>query len=226
MPHRPRAVAFDIIETTFSLQSLRPRLQARGLPPAALDVWFTRILRDAFALAATGVFVPFTDIATAALHTLAAEHGLAPDANGDAAVLRGFGELEPQPDAAEAMQALKAAGIPILAVSNGAAATTRKLLDRSGLAPLVQHVISVTDIRKWKPLPDIYRHAAAVAGIAPAELALMAVHAWDVHGAKCAGLTTGFVARGQPFPNFMAAPDISAESLVEAVNGLIRLPQA
>lgn len=34
---RPRIVAFDVIETTFSLEALRPRLARLGLPPSNLE---------------------------------------------------------------------------------------------------------------------------------------------------------------------------------------------
>jgi 2-haloacid dehalogenase len=46
-------------------------------------------------------------------------------------------------------------------------------------------------------------------------MALVATHAWDVHGAQCASLMTGFVARGQVFPSTMALPDVVGESLAE-----------
>ena len=61
-------------------------------------------------------------------------------------------------------------------------------------------------------------------GVPPAELALVATHAWDVHGAKCAGLFTGFVARGQSFPATMAAPDIVGQSLAEVANRIAARP--
>ena len=52
----------------------------------------------------------------------------------------------------------------------------------------------------------------------------MATHAWDVHGAKCAGLLTGFVARGQSFPATMAAPDILGQSLAEVASRIAARP--
>jgi 2-haloacid dehalogenase len=174
---RPRFVAFDIIETTFSLDSLRPLLTALGLPPSALELWFARTLRDAFALAATGVYAGFTDIANDTLLTLAAEHAIKAEGPALKSVLDGFAELDPQPDAGAAFQTLQAAGIGIMALSNGAAETTKKLLDRSGLAPLVRWVVSVADIRIWKPRPEIYLYTAKVAGVAPGEMALVATHA-------------------------------------------------
>ncbi len=39
--HRPAVVAFDAIETLFSLESLRPRLGANGLS-AHSEAWFAR----------------------------------------------------------------------------------------------------------------------------------------------------------------------------------------
>ena len=52
------------------------------------------------------------------------------------------------------------------------------------------------------------------------EMTLVATHAWDVHGAKRAGLMTGFVARGQVFPSTMALPDVVGESLAEVATKL------
>jgi 2-haloacid dehalogenase len=224
VPGRPRVVAFDVVETTFSLETLRPRLAGLGLPPASLETWFARTLRDAFALAVTNTYAEFRDIAAATLQALAREHGREPAQNALDDVLSGFGELDPHPEAVEAFATLRNAGVRVAALSNGAAATTRKLLDRAGMAPLVDRVISVAEIRQWKPRRDIYLHAASVLGVPPAELALVATHAWDVHGAKCAGLIAGFVARGQPFPNTMANPDIFGQTLMEVANIIVAMP--
>jgi len=46
-------------------------------------------------------------------------------------------------------------------------------------------------------------------------MALVATHAWNVHGAKRAGLMGGFVARGQIIPATMALPDVVGEDLAE-----------
>ncbi len=218
MAARPRVVAFDIVETTFSLETLRPRLSGQVLPGACLETWFARTLRDAFALAATDTYAGFRDIASATLAEVAREHGRDLGKAGLNAVLDGFGQLDPHPDAAEAFRVLRNADIRIAALSNGAAETTQALLQRGGLADLVERVISVAEIRQWKPRRGLYLHAAEVLGVAPPALALVATHAWDVHGAKCAGLVTGFVARGQSFPGTMAAPDVIGQSLAEVAS--------
>jgi 2-haloacid dehalogenase len=56
---RPRAVAVDIVETLVSLDALAVALEAHGLGPGAVERLFTRLLRDGFALAASGAFRPF-----------------------------------------------------------------------------------------------------------------------------------------------------------------------
>ena len=54
MSRRPAVVAFDVIETLMSLEPLRARLTDIGQPPALLEAWYTRTLRDGMALSATG----------------------------------------------------------------------------------------------------------------------------------------------------------------------------
>jgi 2-haloacid dehalogenase len=119
---------------------------------------------------------------------------------------------------------LAGANIRIAALSNGAATRTRKLLGAAGLSPMVERFISVADIGKWKLRREIYLHAAATLAVAPATLALVATHAWDVHGAKCAGLGAGFVGRGQPYPPMMRAPDVTGETLLDVARAILALP--
>jgi 2-haloacid dehalogenase len=140
-------------------------------------------------------------------------------------VLAGFRELVTQPYAGDAFRILAGARIRIAVLSNGAAATTQKLLDAAGLSPMVERVISVADIRKWKPRPEIYLHTAATLAVAPAKLALVATHAWDVYGAKCARLGAGFMAWGQPYPPMMRAPDVVGETLSDVARAIVALPR-
>jgi len=53
------------------------------------------------------------------------------------------------------------------------------------------------------------------------ELVLVATHAWDTHGAKAAGLMAGFVARGQPYPDQMIAPDFWGEALIDVAQAIV-----
>ncbi len=221
---RPEAAVFDVIETIFPLEPLRPRLAALGLA-GDLDLFFARILRDAFALDATGTFKGFREIASGALEVLAAQRGLAPARDALDAVLDGFTTLEPHPDVRPAMERLRAAGVTVATLSNGGVPTTRALLDRCGLLPLVSRVMGVDEIRRYKPGKQIYLHAARTLDLPPARIAMIAVHAWDLEGARRAGLVTGWASRlERKYHPAMEPPDVSGPDLVTVADGLLALP--
>jgi 2-haloacid dehalogenase len=218
---RPAAAVFDVIETIFPLEPLRPRLAALDLG-SDLDLFFTRILRDAFALDATGTFKPFREIASGALEVLAAQRGLRPERAAVDAVLDGFTTLDPAPDVRPAMERLRAEGVTVATLSNGGVEATRGLLARAGLLPLVSRVMGVDEIRRYKPGKDIYLHAASTLGLAPGRIAMVAVHAWDLEGARRAGLVTGWSSRlERRYHAAMQPPDVSGADLVAVVDGLL-----
>ena len=221
---RPAVIAFDVIETLFSLEPLAMRMKAGGLRASALGLFFAQMLRDAFALEASGVYKPFPEIASANLAIMLATHG---QAAGKAAVdniMGAFAELSAHADVRPAFERVRAAGVRIITVSNGGAQNTKNLLARAGLQDFVERVVSIDEVKRWKPNRAVYLHAAQAAGVEPGKLALVAAHAWDVHGAKQAGLVAAWVKRQDAqFHAAMAQPDARGESLVEAVSELLAL---
>jgi 2-haloacid dehalogenase len=221
MTRRPAVVAFDVIETLMSLEPLRARLTAAGQPPHLLEAWYTRTLRDGMAVSATGDYAAFTDVAEAALR------GLTSYTIGDeqvAQVMAGFNELPAFPDAVPAVTSLTEAGVRVACLTNGSAHLASSFVNRSGLGSLVDRVISVGEVYRWKPAKVVYLYAAEVMDVPPERMALVAAHDWDCHGAKRAGLTTGWVSRkaggfGAPF----SPPDVVGEDLSEVAAKLLAL---
>jgi 2-haloacid dehalogenase len=221
MSRRPDVVAFDVIETLASIEPLRARLTEAGQPPALLEAWYTRTLRDGMALSATGDFVPFGEVAEAALrgltyYTISDEQV--------AAVMAGWDELTAFPDALPAITRLTEAGLRVACLTNAPAFVVSAFINRAGLGSLVDHVISVEEVYRWKPAGVVYRYAAEMLRVPPERMALVAAHDWDCHGAKRAGLTTGWVSRksggfGAPF----APPDVAGEDLTEVAAKLLAL---
>jgi len=72
-------------------------------------------------------------------------------------VLDGFAELPAQPDAEPALRALVEAGVSVVCLSNGARDSTEAFLRRSGLQQLIDEVIRVAEVGKWKPPPEVCR---------------------------------------------------------------------
>ncbi|MTD52575.1 haloacid dehalogenase type II [Amycolatopsis pithecellobii] len=221
MARRPLVIAFDVIETLFPLEPLRARILAAGAPGHVLELWFTRLLRDAFALTAAGGYRPFGEIAAGALESITS---LSEDAV--RGIVAGFAELDPHPDVAPALRRVREAGVSVITLTNGSAHTTRTLLRRAGVLDDVQQVLTVDDIQRWKPAPEIYQYAAHACQVEPGQVALVAAHGWDLHGAHQAGLVTGWVSRLEGrFPPVFAPPDVTGDGLVEVVEALLALTE-
>jgi 2-haloacid dehalogenase len=222
-PRRPQVVAFDIIGTVFPLEPLRPAVVALGLPPAGLEGWFAAGLRDAFALSSAGDFQPFLHVLGGALDQVLAEQHLTPSKAACARLLDGMRHLPARPDARDAFEVIVKAGLRIIALSNGSSASTQSLLRAAYLDHLVERIVSVEDVKLFKPRREVYAHAAQVTKVKAKRLALVAVHPWDINGAKAAGLTTAYVSAERLFPGTMRSPDVKAPSLAAAARALIAL---
>ena len=222
MTARPVAVAFDVIETLMPLEPLRERFTRHGFPPRLLELWFTRTLRDGFALAAAGDYAPFGDVAAQALRVVS---GYQADEAAVTGILAGLSELPAHPDVLPAARLLADAGVRLACLTNGSAAVTSAFAERAGLSGYIERVISVEEAGTWKPPARVYQHAAAVLGVRPAELALVAAHAWDCHGASRAELVTGWVSRlEREYSPVFAAPDVTGDDLTEVARRLLDLP--
>lgn len=151
MPAQPEVVVFDVIETLFPLEPIRAKLEAANLPGHALETWFAQLLRNAFALSATGSYQPFRELAVDALKTVANASGVSLTEDQIVGIIKTFAELDAYPDVAPSMGDLAKRGIRVVTLTNGSEEVTRKLLDRAGVSEFVEQVISVDEVRLWKP---------------------------------------------------------------------------
>lgn len=223
MPARPTIVAFDIIGTVFSLEPMRAKLIGLGLPSLALEFVYVAGLRDTFAMAATSTFAPFLQALSGSLDEVLALHGLSATDAQKRDVLETMKTLPPHEDAGAAFEILSRAGIRIIALSNGARAATEGLLERAGLGGFVEQVLSVEDVSLAKPRAEVYRHAVEATQVTPGAMMLVATHPWDIHGARMAGLTGGYVARGRPFPQQLKGPDVAGQTLRDVAEAVAKL---
>ncbi|MBA3736224.1 MAG: hypothetical protein H0W90_13690 [Actinobacteria bacterium] len=70
--------------------------------------------------------------------------------------------------------------------------------------------------------PRPYLHAANECGVAPDQCALVAVHPWDIDGAKRAGLQAGWLNRRDSlYPEFFRPPDATGDTLATLADALI-----
>ena len=217
----PALVLLDVNETLSDLTPLRRRLTDVGAAGDLLDTWFAATLRDGFALAATGAAAPFRDVGAAVLTTLLT--GRVTDVDGAVGhVLDGFAVLDVHPDVAPGLRALRGAGVRLVPFTNGSAPLAESLLERAGLFDVVERVLSVDAAGRWKPHRDAYAYALRECGADAADAALVAVHPWDVHGARRAGLRGCWVDRdGVPYPPVLDPPDVQGPDLPAVAAALL-----
>lgn len=221
MSGRVDAVAFDVLETLLDLEPIGARLEAVGQPAAVLGPFFMRFQRDAMALTLAGDVADFTATARQALRT-ETQQAMSEDAI--AHVLEGFATVPAFPDAAPALQKLAGAGVRIGCLTVGDPHNTRSFLAGAGLDTYVDQVVTSDAVGTWKPAAAVYHHTAEALGCALDRMALVAVHAWDCHGAKRVGALAGWCSRleGEPGDVFLPA-DVRGDDLVEVVDGLLSL---
>jgi 2-haloacid dehalogenase len=211
----PAVVIFDVNETLSDLTPLAARFEEAGAPAELLGTWFAATLRDGIALAASGSYADFRDVGRANLLQLlptpeAADH-----------LLDGFAALPVHPDVPEGLRVLGEAGVRIATLTNGSVQIARGLLARAGLESLVERYLDVSEARRWKPAPDPYLYACGELGVEPARAVLLAVHPWDIHGARRAGLRSAWLdRRGLPYPEVFEPPDWSGRDLPSLARAL------
>lgn len=219
----PRVVVFDVNETLSDMAPLARRFEEVAAPAHLMPTWFAGVLRDGFALTAAGAYAHFADVARDGLRVLL--DGLEGwEGDGDAAarhVLEGFARLTVHPDVPEGVRALRAAGFRLATMTNGAPELTEGLLRRAGVRDQFDALLGVSGPRRWKPAPEAYHYAVREMGVRPEEALLVAVHPWDVDGARRAGLAGAWLRRGaRCYPAVMSPPTHAAEGLEELARSL------
>ncbi len=220
-----RIIFFDVVETVFSLAPLEDKLTELNLPPGTDRLFFAQLLRDAFALSASGVFHPFPDIAKGTLTVLLHSLGREADETTLKEILGVFSQLPAHQDVKPALERAKNSECQAVLLTNGSRANTEKLVRDNGLEHLVDDIVSVEDVSIWTRQTELYRLAALKHSCAPANALLVAAHAWDVHGAIQAGFHGVWIQRQESYYHpLMGNPDGQVTSLVDAVDlGVQRL---
>ena len=213
----PELIVLDVNETLSDISGLGDAFREVGLDDSDLEGWFAGILRDAFALTVLGDNPSFADLAGDSLRVRLAAAGSVSDPDeGARRVMERFTQLRPHPDVVPGLLALAELGCRIVTLSNGSASVARALIAATDAAPVIEHYLSVTDAGIWKPAARAYSWALEQMSVDAREAMLVAVHPWDIEGARRAGLRTGWIHRGGAFyPDYFARADVEATSMVE-----------
>ena len=120
-------------------------------------------------------------------------------------------------DVAEGLATLKAAKFRIYAFSNGSADAIETLLVAAGIRDFFLGVVSVDDLKSFKPNPAVYSHFLRKSGAAGSSAWLISSNPFDVIGAISAGMRAAWVQRSKEaiFDPWNIEPTITVGSLLE-----------
>ena len=118
-------------------------------------------------------------------------------------------------DAREGLTRVRDAGFRLFAFSNGPAEAVGSLLAQAGLRDFFLDVVSVDEVKSFKPDPGVYSHFLRRAGAMGGDAWMISSNPFDVLGALSAGLRAAWVKRSPevPFDPWGLEPTLTVDSL-------------
>ncbi len=120
-------------------------------------------------------------------------------------------------DVEDGLARLKAADFHLYAFSNGTADAVETLLAAAGIRDFFLEVVSVDDIKSFKPDPAVYNHFLSQSGASGSNAWLISSNPFDVIGAISAGMRSAWVQRSKEaiFDPWGIEPTITVKNLRE-----------
>ena len=213
---------FDVNESLLDLRALAPHFERVFGNSEILSEWFAQVLRSAMLTVITGQYSDFATVGRSALDMTAQRHGISLTDENRGQIVGGMRTLPPHPDVLPAFEKLREAGYRMASLTNSPPAVARAQLENAGVAPFLEKIISVDEVKSLKPAAKVYHHGARVMGVEPGQARLIAAHSWDVAGAIAAGCKGAFIARsGMVLNPLFQVPDVVGADLLEVAQRLI-----
>jgi 2-haloacid dehalogenase len=185
-------------------------------------LWRQKQLEYAFR---RGLMRRYEDFSTCTRHALrfaaqSLEVALSPDE--EERLLHKYQSLPPYPDVIPAIQQFKSCGYKTVAFSQGTQRMVRELLENARVLPYLDDIVSVDDLKTFKPSPEVYAYLVQRAGSPLSETWLISSNAWDVIGAKASGLKAAWIRRRSDavFDPWGIEPDLVAPDLESLAKSL------
>jgi 2-haloacid dehalogenase len=214
-----RACVFDAYGTLFDFASAAAGCHdVLGKRAAELTVlWRDKQIQYSWLRTLQDRYVDFAEVTEAALDY--ALRALAIDDAGLRSRLLGlYGSLATFPEVASVLRALRSGGYRTAILSNGSRAMLNTLVARSGIADLLDAVLSVDEVRVFKTDPRVYQLAVDRLGVPADAICFFSSNAWDAWAASEFGMRVVWCNRyGQPPENLPGRPDAEVRSLDEAL---------
>ncbi|KAK2057994.1 haloacid dehalogenase [Colletotrichum caudatum] len=241
-------VAFDLYGTLLSTESVADELAAvygEEKAPGLAAQWRRYQLEYTWRINSMGTYRPFSELTRAALRHAVAEKKLELSADDEGRLMEAYNGLEAFPDVGAAMAVVEGEGegdgpVDAYVFSNGtdgmvgASMRTSPALSRMSDALGPEKLVTVEQVRCFKPDPRTYGHFAKRAGMSgrEGEIWLVSSNPFDALGARAAGWQSAWIDRGGTGwvdalgGTIDREPTIVAAGVDEAVKRIVQLSRS
>jgi 2-haloacid dehalogenase len=125
--------------------------------------------------------------------------------------------LDPFPEVKQTLEALS--HVPLSILSNGNPKMLNAVVASAGLQKNFAHIISVDEVKTYKPAPVVYELAVKKLGVSKENIGFVSANFWDGAGAKVFGLRTHWINRaGVPEDELGITVDVTLKSLTDLID--------
>ncbi len=133
-------------------------------------------------------------------------------------------KIKPYPEVPAALAQLQSMGIPLVILSNGSVNSIRSVVTHAGLTHCFSRLLSVEDVKVFKPHASVYRLAEKALGFERSKLLFVSSNAWDASGARHFGFPVCWINRvGNTFEELGQTPDYVVGGLDEVATLMKKL---
>jgi 2-haloacid dehalogenase len=208
------ALVFDAYGTLYDVHSVLRRCEAffQGKGAQLSQLWRAKQLEYTWQRSLMGRYAPFSTVTREALAYACEALGLQLTAERMEALMSEYNMFATYPDVADAFE--RFAGRKLAILSNGSPDMLEPLVEHSALE--LDAVLSVDELRIFKPAPEVYGLAVARLKIPKERIGFISSNCWDALGAKSCGLQVFWINRaGAPVDRLGLHPDQIVGSLNE-----------
>jgi 2-haloacid dehalogenase len=216
-----KALVFDAYGTLFDVHSVisicNQKFPDQG--PALSKAWRAKQLEYTWLRSLMGRYEDFWQVTESALVFACNSLGLSCPPATRAELMEAYLHLQPFPEVSQALKALSGFALAIL--SNGSPKMLQAAVASAGLQGVFSHVLSVDEVKIYKPSPRVYQLARDRMGLPSTAIGFVSSNSWDVIGAKNFGFWTYWVNRSKaPQDELGFAPDAVGHSLTDLVDAV------
>ena len=217
-------LAFDVYGTLIDTQGVVVELE-KHIGPRANEfslLWRDKQLEYSFRRGLMRKYENFSVCTSEAFEFICSRYQVNLNKNDKQRVLDTYKLLPAFADVEKGLQKAKLAGMNLYALSNGSAEAVESLLVNAGIKDFFLDIISVDEVKTFKPDPAVYRHFLSRTGSSADTTWLVSSNPFDIIGAHSCDMNTAWVKRSSDaiFDPWGIEPTITVDSLIELADNI------